>query len=129
MSCPHLPPELFDHIIDLLHGEHETLKSCYLVSKSWAQRVRKHLFSKVTFASLDDFVAWNKIFPDPVSSPAHYARSLHIIGVEVILAAFFEEKNWVCAFYNVVRLSVFHGMPDFYFLPQLVIIILNFPLV
>ncbi|KAF9645264.1 hypothetical protein BDM02DRAFT_3073690, partial [Thelephora ganbajun] len=52
MSSPHqshLPPEILDYIVDLLHDEPETLKQCCLVSKSWVSRTRKHLFANVEF--------------------------------------------------------------------------------
>ncbi|KAF9643160.1 hypothetical protein BDM02DRAFT_3081141, partial [Thelephora ganbajun] len=52
MSNPrqfHLPPEILDYIIDLLHDKPETLKQCCLVSKSWVSRTRKHLFADIEF--------------------------------------------------------------------------------
>ncbi|KAF9789320.1 hypothetical protein BJ322DRAFT_1105182 [Thelephora terrestris] len=79
MSSSHLLPEISDYIVDLLHNEPGTLQRCCLVCKSWIPRARKHLFHKVSFLSLENLEAWKDIFPDPVDSPAHYARFLHIM--------------------------------------------------
>ena len=51
MSCT-LPPEILDLIIDHLHDEPATLKTCCVVSKSWVPRTRKHLFALVEFRVL-----------------------------------------------------------------------------
>lgn len=48
MGCS-LPPEILDLIIDNLHDEPTTLKTCSVVSKSWIQRARKHLFVDIEF--------------------------------------------------------------------------------
>ena len=33
MSSPHLPPEILDYIVDLLHDKSDILGECCLVSK------------------------------------------------------------------------------------------------
>jgi hypothetical protein len=58
MSDPHLPPELSDYIVDLLHDQPETLKWCCLVSKSWVPRTRRHLFGDIAFRYIPDLEAW-----------------------------------------------------------------------
>jgi len=47
MSFPYLPQEIKDQVIDLLHEDDETLRSCALVSRSWHRQSRKHLFAEV----------------------------------------------------------------------------------
>jgi hypothetical protein len=107
MSSSHLPPEISEYIVDLSHNEPGTLQRCCLVCKSWIPRARKHLFHKVSFLSLKNLEAWEDIFPDPVDSPAHYARSLHIGRAQVIPAAVSEASSWIRAFSNIVRLTVY----------------------
>jgi hypothetical protein len=45
-SCPPVPQELVDRIIDLLRSDKRALKSCGLVSTKWLSRSRRHLFWK-----------------------------------------------------------------------------------
>lgn len=47
MSLPNLPQEIKDQVIDLLHDDDETLRSCALVSHSWLRQCQKHLFAEV----------------------------------------------------------------------------------
>jgi len=47
MGFPYLPQEIKDQVIDLLHEDDETLRSCALVSRSWLRQSRKHLFADV----------------------------------------------------------------------------------
>ena len=47
MSLPYLPQEIKDQVIDLLHEDEETLRSCALVSRSWLRQCQKHLFAEV----------------------------------------------------------------------------------
>ena len=47
MCLPYLPQEIKDQVIDLLHDDDETLRSCALVSRSWLRQSRKHLFADV----------------------------------------------------------------------------------
>ena len=77
-TSPRLPPELCDHIIDQLRDNPDALKTCSVVSKSWTARSQKHIFSTINFAGDPDIVAWQNAFPDPVNSPAHYARRLTV---------------------------------------------------
>jgi len=50
-SESYLPREIFDHTIDLLHDERETLRRCCFVSKLWVPRTQKHLFDYAQFRS------------------------------------------------------------------------------
>jgi hypothetical protein len=47
MSLPYLPQEIKDQLIDLLHDDDETLRSCALVSHSWLRQSQKYLFAEV----------------------------------------------------------------------------------
>ena len=79
------PLEPLDLIIDFLHGDPVALKSCCIVSKSWAPRARLYLFAHVVFhadprTDLPQIRQWAKTFPDPSNSSARYTRSLMIHG-------------------------------------------------
>jgi len=112
MSNPrrsHLPPEMLDYTIDLLHNEQETLKRCCLVSKSWVPRTRKYLFAHIRFQSLSDLRAWKETFPDPENSPAYHTHSLLVSYPRGITA---EEGDWIRMFSSVVRLAVVQSHRD-----------------
>jgi len=96
-----LPPEMLDLIIDHLHDDPTTLKTCCTVSKSWIPRTRNHLFARVTFDTTEFRIEmWKKAFPDPSNSPAHHTRSLSIHAVPVIAA------TDIRTFHNVVHLQL-----------------------
>lgn len=118
-SCP--PPEISDHIVDLLHDDPKTLKKCSLVSKSWVPRARQHLFHEVAFYSLNGLDAWEETFPDPVNSPAYYTRSLHIRCADVLAEELVEKRDWLRAFSNIVRLRVQVGTRTNTFVPSAVL--------
>jgi hypothetical protein len=99
-----LPPEILDLIVDHLHDEPTALKACCVVSKSWIQRTRTHLFASVEFCSpAPPIELWKKSFPDPSSSPAHYARHLSIHNIRDIAAA---DADWIHPFHNIVYLHL-----------------------
>lgn len=102
-----LAPELRDHIVDLLHDDHETLKQCCLVSKSWVSRTRKHLFAAVRFNTPVLLEAWKGTFPDPSNSPAHHTRTLRISCLGAISAADAAEGGWIPTFSGASCLEVF----------------------
>jgi hypothetical protein len=106
MSNPHLPPEILDHIVDLLSDNPEALKNCSLTSKSWVSRVRKHLFAHIDFRSAGDLELWKKTFPDPSNSPAYYTYTLFVGCPQVITEADTGEGGWIPTFFRVARLSV-----------------------
>ena len=93
---PHLPPEILDHVIDLLHDNRETLQRCCLVSKSRVPRARKYLFSHVEFKS-EDYEKWKKTFPDPTKSPACHVYTLTVDGS--LRGA--EDSSWIWGFSRV----------------------------
>jgi hypothetical protein len=102
-----LPTELWDHIIDQLYNQPDALKSCSKVSKSWAIRSRKHIFSSISFNSVAFVVAWRNAFPDPCNSPAHHAKTLTI---RMNQNNMFPPK-YIPSFCNVTRL-VLHVHPN-----------------
>jgi len=103
MSNPHLPPELLDRIIDLLHDNPEALEECCLVSKSWIPRTRKHLFANIMFRTQKSLRSWMETFPDPFNSPAHHTHTLtYSQSVECSGAG-----DWITSFSRVVHLDVF----------------------
>ena len=106
MPDPHLPPEITDFVVDLLHDKPRTLKQCCLVSKSWVARARNHLFHHIQFESPVDVDAWKADFPDPANSLGHHARSLSISSLEAFTIADAGEGSWILAFSNVVRLTM-----------------------
>ena len=99
---PYLPPEILDHIVDLLHDNRETLKECCLVSRSWVPRTQEHLFAHVEFKSEPDYDKWKKAFPDPIGSPAYHAHTLTVDGS--LRGA--EDGGWIQSFSRVERLIV-----------------------
>jgi hypothetical protein len=104
MSHPHLPPEMLDYIVDLLHDKPETLKLCCLVASSWVPRTRKHLFANIEFDSAARLERWKKTFPDPSSSPAYYTHTLFVGCPQAVTEADAEEGGWIRAFSRVSRL-------------------------
>lgn len=100
---PHLPQEIVDYIIDILHDNPEVLKRCCLVSKSWIPRPQTHLFNHVEFKDPEHLSVWRKIFPNPEDSPAVYTRSLCFHNAENIAEG---DVNWVRSFTRVERLEV-----------------------
>ena len=107
MSLPcSLPQEIFDLIVDHLHGEPAVLKTCCVAAKSWVPRARKHLFASVTFGiPPSNFNQWQKTFPDPSNSPARYTRSLFIFGLPAVPNADTVVGPWIRTFTGLHTLS------------------------
>jgi len=106
MPNPRLPQEILEYIVDLLHDEPETLKSCCLVSKSWFPRTRKHLFVNIQVRSAGNLGSWKKTFPDVANSPAYHTRTLFVGCPRLVVAADAEEGGWIQAFYRVTSLDL-----------------------
>ena len=103
MSCS-IPQEILDLIIDHLYDEPTTLKTCCVVSKTWIQRTRKHLFVNMRFPPSGRHVGrWRRTFPDPTNSPARHARTLYICQPRLITSA---DVDTLLTFCGVVCLSV-----------------------
>jgi hypothetical protein len=102
MLNPHLPTEILDHIVDLLHDTNDALRNCCLVSKSWVPRTRKHLFASIWFPSVESLRSWMETFPDPSTSPARYVKALSL-DFEAPDA---EVGGWIRGFSRVEHLEV-----------------------
>ena len=84
---PYLLPELLDDVVDFLHSSGYALKSCALVSNSWAPRTRKHLFAKIWLHCAQDLESWNAVFAGPSTSPACCTKTPVIDSPHIIAAA------------------------------------------
>ena len=109
-SSEHLPfSESEAELQPILACAFVSLQACALVSRSWAQSCRRHLFHTVFFTSRNTR-RWFKTFPVPRESPAHHVRDLRIwIGGDTrgVPERFFEHTPW---FGNVEELSLLgHG--------------------
>ena len=101
-----LPPEILDLVVNDLHDEPTTLRSCCIV-KSWILRARKHLFARIEFHAKKSHVErWKKTFPDPSNSPAHHTRSLSILGLTVVTTADTDLGGWIRTFRKVTHLRL-----------------------
>ena len=105
MSSPRFPPELLDHIVDILHNKREALKNCCLVSRSWVPRTRRHLFAHVSFETEEVLESWKKTFPDPSTSPAPYTNKLSINCLNDLTTMGAEPGDWINGFSNIVDLE------------------------
>ena len=106
MPNPYLPPEILDYFVDLLHHDPTALKQCCLASKSWILRTRKHLFAVVKLPTEEHLETWKKTFPDLSTSPACFAKSLHIGCARAVTAADAESGRWLTGFVHIVHLGV-----------------------
>ena len=106
MPNPNLPPELLDHIVDLLYDDVDALKRCCLVSKSWIPGARKHLFADVKLRFPTRLQAWKNAFPNSSTSPACYAKSLFIGYPGEATVADAQDVGWIQTFSCVERLVV-----------------------
>ena len=106
MSNPDLPPELLDHVVDLLQDTRDALKNCCLVAKSWIPRSRRHLFARIAFLDAAGLRSWKTAFPDPSTSPASHTRFLLVKYPQDITAADAEEGGWIPTFSRVVHFEV-----------------------
>jgi len=106
MSTPHLPAELFDHVVDHLHDTEDALRNCCLVSKSLISRSRMHLFTVIRFDTVERLQSWKETFPDPQTPPAFYAETLSINCLQAVTAEDAEPGGWIGGFSRVVYLEV-----------------------
>ena len=111
MSDRRLPAEILDHVVDHLHDTQGALRNCCLVSKSWVSRTRKHLFADIKFYP-KSLQSWKETFPDPSTSPARYAKKLHIVHPQVVTAADAELGGWIRGFSRVVHFKVGSSIYD-----------------
>ena len=72
-----LPAEITESIIDCLHDDKDTLKSCALTHPSWLHRARYHLHKSV---SLDDSTSGQKLSGYYNTGAAAYIRNLTLVA-------------------------------------------------
>ena len=98
---------MLDLIVDHLCDDLEALKPCCVVSKSWIPRARRHIFVRIDFhAHVWSIESWMKAFPDPPTSPAHYARSLLFHDSASTITAATNASPWIRAFCCIDTLRV-----------------------
>ena len=102
MSRP-LPEEILDAVMDHLHDESRTLKSCCIVCKAWIHPTRRRLYNHVTFRLGCDIGKWKQSFPDPKNSPAHNTRTLSVYFQKLLVAS---DRDTLLTFHGVSRLNV-----------------------
>ena len=70
-----IPPEITDRIIDFLHGDHDTLRSCSLTCSEWLPSARFHLFYTLVLSNAFQLSKYARLLK---SAPhvGHYVRSL-----------------------------------------------------
>lgn len=120
MPPPHLAPEIIDHILDDLHDEPEVLKKCSIVAKSWIPRTRRHLFAEIIFTDLTVLQLWKQAFPNPLSSPGQFTKTLYIAALCNVTMADRDAGGWIRAFSNVCSFEVCTEEEDFNFRVSLV---------
>ena len=96
-----LPPEILDHIVDLLQDHPHALNQCCLVSKPWIPRTRKHLFAEVHLSSRVLLKSWKNAFPDPASSPGYHTHTLSVCRTLGDVGG----GSWVTSFPRVKQLD------------------------
>jgi hypothetical protein len=69
-------------------------------------RTRKHLFAEIRLRDEKRLKQWKKTFPDPSTSPAHYAKTLFVGRPQAVVAAGAELGGWIRGFFGVINLRV-----------------------
>ena len=125
VTIPRIPQDIIDKILDHLAADSDflSLPACALVSKSWVQSCRRHLFCTVVFTSRG-VDRWFKTFPVPGESPARHVRDLcfWISGADCVPEQFLGYTPW---FHNVEKISLLGSggrplsqAPSYWTLPQ-----------
>jgi len=119
---PGIPREILDAVLDHLVADSDlrSLRSCALVSKSWVPSCRRHLFHTVHF-TLGSILRWEKAFPVPEKSPAHFIRDLRVSsgGSDGSPGGlFFRYAPWITGVERVSFLGDGKWIPMFWQLPR-----------
>ena len=79
-TIPRIPQDIIDEILDYLaaDSDSQSLQSCVLVSKSWAQSRQRSLFHTVVITPRN-VDRWLTRFPVPEESPARHVRDLRVV--------------------------------------------------
>ena len=106
INIPRMPQDINDEILNHLVTDSDlrSIRSCALISKSWVQSCRRHLFHTVDL-TLKEVDRWFKAFPVPEESPAHHVKDLRVQigGRGHVPDEFFEYIPW---FTDVERISL-----------------------
>ncbi|TCD64220.1 hypothetical protein EIP91_004355 [Steccherinum ochraceum] len=80
MQTHHVPQELVDMVLDHLHEDKRTLKACTLVSPSWLDTSRHHLFYDLTVPVSEDTKSFDAFTDFLINTPliATYIRDLRL---------------------------------------------------
>ena len=117
LVVPVFPQEIIYEILDHLDtNSRPTLRSCSLVSRSWVEPSRRHLFHTIVFKLRDTF-RWIETFPVPERSPAYHVRelSLELGGHYYVPDEFFNRIQW---FRNVRGVTMLSGRcNDWWWIP------------
>ena len=65
-----------------------------------------HLFADIALQTMNNLTSWKQTFPDPSTSPAHYARTLSISCSHPVTEANARAGDWISGFSRVARLTV-----------------------
>ena len=122
VTVPIIPQDVVDEILDHLATDSDlngtlrpraiaSLRACALVSKSWVQPCRRHLFHTVVFTSrrID---RWIQTFPVPEESPAHYLKNISVwFGDDILVPEeFWKYTEWF-ANVDMLCLLLFEELP------------------
>ncbi len=76
---PRLPPELSDAVMDFLHNDKKTLRTCALVCKAWVATSRLHLFHEITLQVKDG--RFSEVFAQMLRSASAVSSSVKVLHV------------------------------------------------
>ena len=108
MSSPSLPPELLDHVVDLLHHTEDAPETAPS-SPNHGSRVPENAFSPISSSgprTTSSFKSWKETFPDALTSPAYHVHTSTAKRVRDVTVADAEQGSWITGFADVVRFKV-----------------------
>ena len=105
MSNPYLPPEILNHIINLVRNG-QALRECCLVFKLWVLCTRRRLFTDIKFHPACCLESWKKTVPDPADSLTYNTHVPWVGCPQAVKVVDAEEGGWIRAFSHVVVLYV-----------------------
>lgn len=74
---PSLPVELWEHIIDYLSNDQQSLSSCALVCKGWVDPARFHLFASIAIIGYVDYSERRSFLASPNIAPRIRRATIH----------------------------------------------------
>ena len=122
LTVPRIPQDVIEEILDHLATDSDPcgtlrpntiacLRACALVSRSWVQPSRRHLFHTVVFTSRR-VNRWFRTFPIPEESPARHIKNISVwFGDDSpIPEEFWDYTPWFTDA-DLVCLFLFEGLP------------------